>query len=102
MVQAAIADMKVSLEASRHLVYHAAWTKDQGLPSTLESSMAKLHATEAALKAASEAVLLHGGPGYADQYPVERYYRDIKGLQIYERTSLNQRIVIARNVIGKP
>lgn len=102
MVQAAIADMKVTLEASRHLVYHAAWKKDQGLPSTLESSMAKLYATEAALKAASEAVLLHGGRGYSNEYPVERYYRDIKGLQIYEGTSHIQRIVIARNVIGKP
>lgn len=102
MVQATIAEMKVSLEASRHLVYHAAWKKDQGLPSTLESSMAKLHATEAALKAASDAVLLHGGRGYSNEYPVERYYRDIKGLQIYEGTSHIQRIVIARSVIGKP
>lgn len=102
MVQAAIAEMKVSLEASRHLVYHAAWKKDQGLHSTLESSMAKFHASEAALKAASDAVLLHGGRGYSNEYPVERYYRDIKGLQIYEGTSHIQRIVIARNVIGKP
>jgi butyryl-CoA dehydrogenase len=102
MVQATIAEMKMTLEASRHLVYHAAWKKDQGIPSTLESSMAKLHATEAALKAASDAVLLHGGRGYSNEYPVERYYRDIKGLQIYEGTSHIQRIVIARNVVGKP
>lgn len=102
MVQATIAEMKMSLEASRHLVYHAAWKKDQGLSSTLESSMAKLHATEAALKAAGDSVLLHGGRGYSNEYPVERYYRDIKGLQIYEGTSHIQRIVIARQVIGKP
>jgi len=101
MVQSCIAEMKVSLEASRHLVYHAAWKKDQGEDSTLETSMAKLHATEAALKAASDAVLLHGGRGYSNEYPVERYYRDIKGLQIYEGTSFIQKIVIARKVVGR-
>ena len=102
MVQSCIAEMKMTLEASRLLVYHAAWKKDQGLPSTLESSMAKLHATEAALKAAGDAVLLHGGRGYSNEFPVERYYRDIKGLQIYEGTSFIQKIVIARHVVGKP
>jgi len=101
MVQAVIAEMKTSLEASRYLVYNAAWKKDQGLPCTLETSMAKLHATEAAVKAANEAVLLHGGRGYSNEYPVERYLRDIKGLQIYEGTSHIQKIVIARQVIGK-
>ncbi|MDP4220230.1 MAG: acyl-CoA dehydrogenase family protein [Bacteroidota bacterium] len=101
MVQAVIADMKTSLEASRYLVYNAAWKKDQGVACTLETSMAKLHATEAAVKAANEAVLLHGGRGYSNEYPVERYLRDIKGLQIYEGTSHIQKIVIARQVIGK-
>ncbi len=101
MVQAVIAEMKTSLEASRFLVYHAAWKKDQGESCTLEISMAKLHATEAAVKAANEAVLLHGGRGYSNEYPVERYLRDIKGLQIYEGTSHIQKIVIARQVIGK-
>jgi len=101
MIQATLAEMKMALEASRNLVYKAAWTKDQGLPSTLDTSIAKLHATEAALKAASEAVLLHGGRGYSNEYPVERYYRDIKGLQIYEGTSHIQRIVIARQIVGK-
>ncbi len=102
MIQASVAEMKASLEASRYLVYLAAWKKDTGETSTLEASIAKFHATEAALKAASEAVLIHGGRGYSNEYPVERYYRDIKGLQIYEGTSHIQRIVIARNVIGKP
>ena len=101
MVQAVIAEMKTSLEASRLLVYIAVWKKDQGLPCTLETSMAKLHATESAVKAANEAVLLHGGRGYSNEYPVERYLRDIKGLQIYEGTSHIQKIVIARQVIGK-
>ena len=102
MIQSSVAEMKASLEASRYLVYLAAWKKDSGEPSSLEASIAKFHATEAALEAASDAVLIHGGRGYSNEYPVERYYRDIKGLQIYEGTSHIQRIVIARHVIGKP
>ena len=101
MIQATIADMAADLEAARLLVYRAAWLKQQGAPTTRETSIAKLFATEAAIRAASEAVLLHGGRGYSNQYPVERYYRDIKGLQIYEGTSHIQRIVIARDIIGR-
>jgi alkylation response protein AidB-like acyl-CoA dehydrogenase len=101
MVQAALADMASDLEASRWLVYRAAWMKDQKLPTTKETSIAKLFATEAAARAASQAVLLHGGRGYSNEYPVERYYRDIKGLEIYEGTSHIQRIVIARALIGR-
>ena len=102
MIQSTVAEMKASLDASRLLVYRAAWMKDQGLPTKLETSVAKYFATEAACKATSDAVLLHGGRGYSNEYPVERYYRDIKGLQIYEGTSHIQKIVIAREVIGKP
>ncbi|MCK6627322.1 MAG: acyl-CoA dehydrogenase family protein [Anaerolineae bacterium] len=101
MIQATIADMAAEVEASRWLVYRAAWLKQQGLPTTRETSIAKLYATEAAVRAASEAVLIHGGRGYSNEYPVERHYRDIKGLQIYEGTSHIQRIVIARDVIGR-
>jgi len=101
MIQAAIADMSAGVEASRLLVYKAAWMKQKGLPTTRETSTAKLFATETAVKAASDAVLIHGGRGYSSEYPVERYYRDIKGLQIYEGTSHIQRIVIARELIGK-
>jgi hypothetical protein len=101
MIQATIADMAADIEAARLLVYQAAWLKQQGLPSTRQTSIAKLFATEAAVRAASEAVLLHGGRGYSNEYPVERYYRDIKGLQIYEGTSHIQRIVIARDIIGR-
>jgi len=101
MIQAMLADMAADIQASRLLVYHAAWVKDQGLPSTKETSTAKLFATEAAVRAASNAVLIHGGRGYSNEYPVERYYRDIKGLQIYEGTSQIQRIVIARELVGK-
>ncbi|MFN8456525.1 MAG: acyl-CoA dehydrogenase family protein [Anaerolineae bacterium] len=101
MVQAAIANMAAEIEAARLLVYRAAWLKQQGHSTTRETSIAKLFATEAAVRIASEAVLLHGGRGYSNEYPVERFYRDIKGLQIYEGTSYIQRIVIAREVIGK-
>jgi len=101
MIQATIADMATELDAARLLVYRAAWLKEQGRPTTRETSMAKLYATEAAARAASEAVLLHGGRGYSNEYPVERFYRDIKGLQIYEGSSHIQRIVIARDVIGR-
>jgi alkylation response protein AidB-like acyl-CoA dehydrogenase len=101
MIQAALADMAADVDAARLLVYRAAWLKDQGQPATRAVSIAKLFATEAAVRAAGEAVLLHGGRGYANAYPVERYYRDIKGLQIYEGTAHIQRLVIARDLIGK-
>ena len=101
MNQDLIAQMIAHEEAARLLVYRAAWLKQQGLPTTRETSIAKLFATEAAVKAASDAVLIHGGRGYSNSYPVERYYRDIKGLQIYEGTSHIQRIVIARELVGR-
>src|SRR5229473_1377685 len=101
MIQATLADMAADVEAARLLVYRAAWVKDQGLPATKATSIAKLFATEAALRAASEAVLLHGNRGYSNQYPVERHYRDIKGLQIYEGTSHIQRVIIARELVGR-
>ena len=100
MIQAVLADMAADIEAARLLVYRAAGLQGQGRPATRETSIAKLFATEAAARAASEAVLLHGGRGYSNEYPVERYYRDIKGLQIYEGTSHIQRIVIARALVG--
>ena len=101
MIQATLANMAADVEAARLLVYRAAWMKDQGLPATKANSIAKLFATEAAMKAASEAVLIHGNRGYSNEYPVERYYRDIKGLQIYEGTSQIQRIIIARELVGR-
>jgi butyryl-CoA dehydrogenase len=101
MIQATLADMAADVEAARLLVYRAAWVKDQGLSATKATSIAKLFATEAALKAASDAVLMHGNRGYSNEYPVERYYRDIKGLQIYEGTSHIQRIIIARELVGR-
>lgn len=101
MIQAALADMAADVDAARMLVYRAAWLQAQGARATRETSIAKLFATEAAVRAAGQAVLLHGGRGYSNEYPVERYYRDIKGLQIYEGTAHIQRIVIARELLGK-
>ncbi len=101
MIQASIAEMASNVEAARLLVYKAAWLKDQGEPANRATSIAKFFATEAAVSAANEAVLIHGGRGYSNEYPVERYLRDIKGLQIYEGTAHIQRIVIARDLIGK-
>jgi butyryl-CoA dehydrogenase len=101
MVQATLADMAADVEAARLLVYRAAWVKDQGLLATKATSIAKLFATEAAMNAASQAVLLHGNRGYSNEYPVERFYRDSKGLQIYEGTSHIQRIIIARELVGR-
>ncbi|MCG8349113.1 MAG: acyl-CoA dehydrogenase family protein [Chloroflexales bacterium] len=101
MIQANLADMAADVAAARLLVYRAAALKQQGRPTTKETSIAKLFATEIAVKAASDAVLLHGGRGYSNTYPVERYYRDIKGLQIYEGSSHIQRIVIARELVGR-
>ncbi|MGQ0569681.1 MAG: acyl-CoA dehydrogenase family protein [Armatimonadota bacterium] len=101
MIQAQLADMAADVEAARLLVYRAAWLKDQGASTTKETSIAKLFATEAAVRAASDAVLIHGGRGYSNAYPVERHYRDIKGLQIYEGTSHIQRLIIARELVGR-
>lgn len=101
MVQATIANMAADIAAARLLVYQAAWLVDNDLPATQAVSSAKLFATEAAARAASEAVSLYGNRGYSSEYPVERYYRDIKGLQIYEGASNIQRIILARELIGR-
>jgi alkylation response protein AidB-like acyl-CoA dehydrogenase len=100
-VQASLANMAADVEAARLLTYRAAWLKDHDQPMSMQAATAKLFATEAAMRAASEAVLLHGNRGYSNEYPVERYYRDIKGLQIYEGTSYIQRIIIARELLGR-
>lgn len=101
MIQAHLADMAAEVEAARLLVYRAAWLKDQGGRTTKETAIAKLFATEAAVRAANDAVLIHGGRGYSTEYPVERLLRDVKGLQIYEGTSHIQRIIIARELVGR-
>ncbi len=94
-----LADMATSVELARLAVYRAAWLKDRGLPFTRESAMAKLFASETAVRAALEAVQIFGGYGYTTDYPVERYLRDAKLMEIGEGTSEIQRLVIARELI---
>jgi len=100
-IQWMIADMATDLEAAENMVLRAAWLKDQGMRFTQAASMAKLFATEAANRAAYKAVQIHGGYGYTREFPVERLYRDIRVTTLYEGTSEIQRIVIARNILGK-
>ena len=104
MIQSKIADMKVLLEASRLLIYHAARAKMAALSNgsryTTEASIAKLHASEAAMTVTDEALQIHGGMGYSKELPIERYYRDARITRIYEGTSEIQRMVIARNELG--
>jgi alkylation response protein AidB-like acyl-CoA dehydrogenase len=94
-----LADMATEIEASRLLCLKAAWLKDQGLPYSQASSMAKLYASETAMKTTIEAVQIHGGYGFVKEYHVERLMRDAKITQIYEGTSEIQRIVISRGVL---
>jgi alkylation response protein AidB-like acyl-CoA dehydrogenase len=95
-IQFKLADMATAVENARLLTYKAAWLYDQGREYAREAAMAKLYASDAAMQAASEAVQIHGGYGYTDEYPVSRFFRDAKILQIGEGTNEIQRLVIAR------
>jgi len=96
-----IAQMATDLDAARLLVYRAASLYDRGLPFAIEASKAKLFASSAARRNASEAVQIHGGYGYTTEFPVERYYRDAKITEIYEGTSEIQQVIIARSLLGR-
>jgi butyryl-CoA dehydrogenase len=98
-IQWKLADMAVEVDAARLLTLQAAAVKDSGEPCTRQSAMAKLFAAEAAMKAAIEAVQIHGGYGYTKEFKVERYFRDAKITEIYEGTSEIQRLVIAGQVL---
>lgn len=98
-IQFKLAEMATDIEAARLLVLKAAWLKDQQLPYTKLAAMAKLFASEVAMKTTIEAVQIHGGYGYVKEYHVERLMRDAKITQIYEGTSEIQRIVIAREIL---
>lgn len=98
-IQFKLADMEMEIEAARLLTYKAAWLKDQGKPYAKEAAMAKLYASEVAMKTTVEAVQIHGGYGYVKEYHVERMMRDAKITQIYEGTSEIQRLVIARDIL---
>jgi butyryl-CoA dehydrogenase len=100
LVQAMIADMVLKTDASRMLVWRAGWLKDKGRPNTLETSIAKLHATEASLECANLAIQVHGGAGYVDDHPVERYFRDTRVTTLYEGTSQIQKLIIGRAMTG--
>jgi butyryl-CoA dehydrogenase len=100
LVQAMIADMVLKTDASRMLVWRAGWLKDKGRPNTLETSIAKLHATEASLECANLAIQVHGGAGYVDDHPVERYFRDARVTTLYEGTSQIQKLIIGRAMTG--
>jgi butyryl-CoA dehydrogenase len=100
-IQWKLADMAVELDAARLLTLQAAALKDAGLPCTQQSAMAKLFASEASMKAAIEAVQIHGGYGYTKEFKVERYFRDAKITEIYEGTSEIQRLVIAGHLMEK-
>ena len=100
LVQEMIADLAVDADAARALVWRAAWLKDSGKPNTTETSIAKLYATEAAVRSANTAIQVHGGSGYVDDYPVERYMRDARVATLYEGTSQIQKLIIGRAITG--
>ena len=96
-----IADMATEIEASKLLVYHAAWMKDQGISVAKEAAMAKLFASEVAMKTTTEAIQVHGGYGYVKEFDVERFFRDAKVLEIGEGTSEIQRLIIFRELLNE-
>ncbi len=100
LVQEMIADMVVRRDAARLLVRRAGILKDQGKPNTSETSVAKLYATESAVECANLAIQVHGGSGYVDDYPVERYLRDARVTTLYEGTSQIQKLIIGREATG--
>jgi alkylation response protein AidB-like acyl-CoA dehydrogenase len=100
-IQWKLADNAVRIEAARLLTYRAAFVKDQGRPPTLESAMAKLYASEIAVRAADDCVQIHGGYGFVKDYPAEKFFRDVKLTTIGEGTSEIQRLVIARQLLAR-
>lgn len=100
LIQGLIADMTVETEAARLLVYRAAAIKDKGDPATVETSMAKYYSSEIALKAATNAIQIHGSYGYSDEFPVERYFRDVRVSSILEGTSQVHKLIIGRAMTG--
>src|SRR4029450_12812968 len=100
-IQWKLADDATRIEAARWLTYRAAYMKDRGARTTKESSIAKLFASEIAVKAADDCVQIHGGYGFVKDYPAEKYFRDVKLLTIGEGTSEIQRLVIARQLLGQ-
>jgi alkylation response protein AidB-like acyl-CoA dehydrogenase len=100
LVQEMLSDIAVETDAARMLVWRAGFLKDSGKPNTTETSIAKLYATEAAIRCANTAIQVHGGSGYVDDYPVERYLRDVRVTTLYEGTSQIQKLIIGRALTG--
>ena len=100
-IQWKLADMATEIDAARLLTYRAAWLKQEGRPHTAEGAKAKLFASEMARRQTAEAIQILGGVGYTKEFPVERFYRDAKITEIYEGTSEIQRLVIARDILGR-
>jgi alkylation response protein AidB-like acyl-CoA dehydrogenase len=100
LVQEMLSDIALETDAARMLVWRAAYLKDSGKPNTTETSIAKLYATEAAIRCANTAIQVHGGSGYVDDYPVERYLRDVRVTTLYEGTSQIQKLIIGRALTG--
>jgi len=100
-IQWKIADNATRIEAARLLTYRAAYLKDRGVRTTIESSMAKLYASEVAVKAADDCVQIHGGYGFVKDYPAEKFFRDVKLTTIGEGTSEIQRLIIARQLLTR-
>ncbi|MFT3865714.1 MAG: acyl-CoA dehydrogenase family protein [Solirubrobacterales bacterium] len=100
LVQEMITDMILKRDAARMLVYRAATLKDEGKPNTMETSVAKVFATESAVECANLAIQVHGGSGYVDDYPVERYLRDARVTTLYEGTTQIQKLIIGRLATG--
>jgi alkylation response protein AidB-like acyl-CoA dehydrogenase len=100
LVQEMLTEIAVKTDAARMLVWRAGALKDAGKPNTTETSIAKLYATEAAIECANAAIQVHGGSGYVDDYPVERYLRDVRVTTLYEGTSQIQKLIIGRSLTG--
>jgi acyl-CoA dehydrogenase len=96
-----LAEMASAVQAARLLTWYAAWMADAGRPSTLESSIAKSYASDAAMRVTDEAIQIFGGYGYMRDYPVEKLHRDAKLTQIYEGSNEIQRLVIARELLKR-
>ena len=100
LVQEMLTDIAVKTDAARMLVWRAGYLKDSGKPNTTQTSVAKLYSTEAAIECANTAIQVHGGSGYVDDYPVERYLRDVRVTTLYEGTSQIQKLIIGRSLTG--
>jgi alkylation response protein AidB-like acyl-CoA dehydrogenase len=101
-IRSKLVEHAIRIDAARLLTYRAAWLKDQGRRTTLASSMAKLYASETAVRVSEDAVQIYGGYGFTKDYPAEKFFRDVKLTTIGEGTSEVQRLVIARQLLAQP